>query len=128
MEKHAEVGHQLLVGSGHELLELAAVVALTHHERPDGRGYPAGLTGDQIPLEGRITAVADVFDALMSDRVYRPALTLEKTLKLLREGRGTQFDARVLDVFLDSLPAVLAVRENYSDDPASSAPRVARVG
>ncbi len=125
MEEHAELGHQLLAGSGQELLELAAVVALTHHERPDGRGYPYGLTGDDIPLEGRITAVADVFDALMSDRVYRPALSLDDTLKLLREGRGTQFDSRVLDALLDSLPAVIAVRESYADDPASSAPRVA---
>jgi putative two-component system response regulator len=128
MEKHAELGHQLLAGSDHELLELAAVVALTHHERPDGLGYPQGLTGDEIPLEGRITAVADVFDALMSNRVYRPALTLESTLRVLRAGRDTQFDSRVLDALLDSLPAVIAVRETYSDEPASASPLVAEGG
>jgi putative two-component system response regulator len=128
MERHAELGHQMLAGSGHELLELGALVALTHHERPDGRGYPQGLAGDRIPLEGRITAVADVFDALMSDRVYRPALTLESTLRLLREGRGTQFDSHVLDAFLDSLPAVVAVRESYLDEPASASPVAAGVG
>jgi putative two-component system response regulator len=128
MEKHAELGHQLLAGSHHELLELAAVVALTHHERPDGLGYPQRLTGEDIPLEGRITAVADVFDALMSDRVYRPGLSLESTLKLLREGRGTQFDARVLDALFDSLPAIIAVRESYADEPTARLPLIAEVG
>lgn len=128
MERHAELGHQLLAGSDHELLELAAVVALTHHERPDGLGYPQGLTGDQIPLEGRITAVADVFDALMSNRVYRPALSLERTLRLLRDGRDSQFDARVLNALVDSLPAVIAVRENYPDEPAVAASLAADTG
>jgi putative two-component system response regulator len=128
MQEHAELGYQMLAGSDHELLELAALVALTHHERPDGLGYPRGLAGDEIPLEGRITAVADVFDALTSDRVYRPALTSEAALRLLREGRATQFDARVLDAFVDSLPAVTAVRVSYRDEPASASPVAAGVG
>jgi putative two-component system response regulator len=128
MEKHAELGHQLLAGSDHELLELAAVVALTHHERPDGLGYPHGLGGDEIPLEGRITAVADVFDALMSNRVYRPALPLEQTLAVFRESSGTQFDSSVVEAMFDSLPAMMAVRERYADDPRSPRPLVAGVG
>ena len=73
MEAHTEMGHRILAGSGVELLDLAAELALTHHERMDGQGYPRGLEGEEIPLQGRIAAIADVFDALTSDRVYRPA-------------------------------------------------------
>ena len=115
MEAHAELGHGILADSGHELLELAALVALTHHEHYDGAGYPRGLAGEEIPLEGRITAVADVFDALTSHRVYRPALSLEETLRILREGRGRHFDPVVLDAFVESLPAVVAIRDEYAD-------------
>lgn len=120
MEAHAELGYGMLADSGHELLELAALVALTHHERYDGTGYPRGLAGDAIPLEGRILAVADVFDALTSDRVYRPALGLEDTLEILRAGRGTHFDPLVLDAFLDSLPAVVSIGSMYADSPAEA--------
>ena len=115
METHADLGHRLLSDSGHELLELAALVAVSHHERYDGTGYPSRLAGDEIPLEGRITAVADVYDALTSDRVYRPPLTVEETLRLMRSSRGTHFDPEVLDAFLDSLPAVAAIREALAD-------------
>ena len=104
MEQHAELGHRLLAGSQSELLELAALIAWTHHEHFDGRGYPRGLVGEAIPLEGRIASVADVFDALTSDRIYRPAFGLEETLELMGRGRGTQFDPLVLDVFLASIP------------------------
>ncbi len=80
MERHCEIGYQLLGGSDSELLELAATIALTHHERFDGTGYPQGLGGEDIPIEGRIVAVADVFDALTSDRAYRPAYPVEEAL------------------------------------------------
>jgi putative two-component system response regulator len=103
VERHAEVGYRLLAGSQRALLELAAQIAWTHHERVDGAGYPRGLGGDEIPLEGRITAVVDVFDALTNDRVYRPAFPREHALEIMREGRGSQFDAAVLDAFEDSL-------------------------
>ena len=106
MQKHAQVGYLILNGSGEELLELAATMAWTHHERLDGSGYPRGLEGDDIPLEGRIVAVGDVFDALTSDRVYRRAMTVEDALRILEEGRGTQYDPAVLDALL----AVLAGR------------------
>lgn len=106
MEHHTELGHRLLAGSDSELLELAATIAWTHHERFDGAGYPRGLAGETIPLEGRIASVADVFDALTSERVYRPAFGLDETLNLMRRGRGTQFDPVVLDAFLASLPEV----------------------
>jgi putative two-component system response regulator len=102
MQDHAEIGYRLLAGSGIELLEVAAKIARTHHERVDGTGYPNGLARDEIPIEGRITAVADVFDALTHDRLYRPALPLDDALEIMRGGRGTQFDAGVLDTFLAS--------------------------
>src|SRR4029077_17592368 len=100
MELHTSVGHQILDGSDSELLRMAASVALTHHERWDGDGYPQGLKGAEIPVEGRIVAVADVFDALLSDRCYRPAMPLEKAVELMGEGRGTYFHPPVVDLLL----------------------------
>ena len=117
MERHAEIGYWMLAGSGEELLDLAALLAWTHHERYDGTGYPRGLAGDDIPLEGRITAVADVFDALMSDRVYQPAQGVERAVTTMREERGRHFDPEVLDAFLDSLVGVLSIRETYPNEP-----------
>ena len=110
MELHTSVGHQILSGSDSELLQMAASVALTHHERWDGEGYPQGLRGEEIPIEGRIVAVADVFDALLSDRCYRPAMPLEEAVEIMREGRGTHFDPAVVDSLLDNIEQVLAVR------------------
>jgi diguanylate cyclase (GGDEF)-like protein len=100
MMRHAFVGNELLSGSASEVLELAALIALTHHERYDGSGYPCGLAGDAIPVEGRIAAVADVFDALLSDRVYRPGYPLDRAMAIMREGRGTHFDPEIFDLFL----------------------------
>jgi putative two-component system response regulator len=103
MEQHAEIGYRILAGSRAELLQLAATVAWTHHERIDGRGYPRGLGEDEIPLEGRIAAVADVYDALTRDRVYRPRFSRERALEMLGEGRGTHFDPDVLDALISTL-------------------------
>jgi HD-GYP domain-containing protein (c-di-GMP phosphodiesterase class II) len=110
MERHTIVGHEMLAGSRSELIELAATIALTHHERVDGRGYPNGIVADAIPLAGRIVAVADVFDALTSDRVYRPAMTVSEGLRIIADGRGTQFDSVVLDAFEAGLGEILAIR------------------
>jgi putative two-component system response regulator len=110
MEAHAEMGHRILAGSDVELLDLAAVMALTHHERIDGTGYPARLTGDEIPIEGRICAIADVFDALTSDRVYRQAYQPDEARTVMLEGRGLQFDAELLDLFFGCFDDVLAIR------------------
>ena len=115
MEEHAQMGHRILAGSDVELLDLAALMALTHHERIDGGGYPRGLAGDDIPIEGRIAAVADVFDALTSDRVYRRAYQPEEARELMLEGRGTQFDARLLDLFFAAFDDVLAIRRATAD-------------
>lgn len=119
MERHAEDGWKILQGSESELLQLAATIALTHHERVDGSGYPRGLRGEDIPQTGRIAAIVDVFDALSTDRVYRPAFPLPDVWRMMREGRGTQFDADLLDLFLDSMDGVLAIMEETGDAIAS---------
>jgi response regulator RpfG family c-di-GMP phosphodiesterase len=119
IERHPVLGHDMLTGASDPILELAASVALTHHERVDGGGYPRGLCGEEIPLAGRIAAVADVFDALTSRRGYRSALSVQEALCLMRQARGTQFDSVVLDAFEAVLPAVLQVRRNYIDQPAA---------
>lgn len=117
MREHASIGYEILRGSTSPFLELAALVALTHHEKFDGSGYPRGLAGEAIPLPGRIVAVADVFDALTSVRPYKPAWPLEKALDFLREQRGQHFDPACVDAFLADLPAVLAIGERFQDDP-----------
>jgi len=115
MRGHADIGHRILEGSRSQLARTGATIAWTHHEKVDGTGYPRGLRGEEIPLEGRIAAIADVFDALTSDRVYRPAFPLPGALETMREGRARHFDAALLDVFLDSLDHVLAAREQFAD-------------
>lgn len=115
MKGHAEIGYRILEGSRSELARAGATLAWTHHEKVDGTGYPRGLRGEQIPLEGRIAAIADVFDALTTDRVYRPAFPLPEALSTMHEGRATHFDPDLLDIFLDSLDDVLAAREGLAD-------------
>ena len=110
MERHTVVGHKIFAHFKSELSHIAASIALTHHECYDGSGYPQGLSGDEIPLEGRITAVADVFDALLSDRGYRPALTLDEAVAVMREGRGTHFDPRIVDILLGHIDEALTAR------------------
>jgi putative two-component system response regulator len=122
VERHAEIGYQLLQGSRSELLDIAAIVAWTHHERFDGTGYPRGLAGEDIPLVGRIAGVADVFDALTTDRVYRPAMPLEEAIAILVADRGKHFDPEVLDVFLDELDAVKAIIARFDGDGEPAAP------
>jgi putative two-component system response regulator len=109
---HAQIGHDLLAGSESPVLRLAASIALTHHERYDGAGYPRGLAGEEIPLEGRIVAIVDVYDALANDRVYRSSWPHERIAGLLREGRGAEFDPPLVDLFLARCLPVL------DDDPS----------
>ncbi len=115
MQRHAEYGHRILVGESDPLLDLAATIALTHHERWDGAGYPYGVGGADIPLEGRIVAIVDVFDALTSDRVYRPAMSIDQALAHMGSGRGSQFDPDLLDMFVAALPQVLEIRRRHPD-------------
>jgi putative two-component system response regulator len=98
--EHPRIGAEILGSGRSDLLKVAMQVALTHHERWDGSGYPLGLSGEDIPLVGRIVAVADVFDALSSRRPYKAALPLDECFAILADGRGTHFDPRVLDQFL----------------------------
>ena len=115
MQQHSEIGYRILAGSKSDLLRTAADIAWTHHERVDGTGYPLGLVGDQIPLEGRIAAIADVFDALTSDRVYKKAFPLGKAVDIMREGRDLHFEAALLDSFLNVIDEALDIRERYAD-------------
>ena len=118
VETHAEEGHRLLRGSSSSILDMAATIALSHHEKWDGSGYPRGLVGEEIPIEGRIVAVADVFDALTSDRVYRSAYSLEQAVEMMRGQRGLHFDPVLLDAFLDVLSSSGPdAREQLRSDP-----------
>jgi diguanylate cyclase (GGDEF)-like protein len=111
MERHTDIGYRMLADSSSELLDVAATIALSHHERFDGTGYPRGLAGEAIPLEGRIAAVADVFDAITSNRVYRPALARDDAIAVMRDGRGTHFDPLVLDLFLAEIESAAPVEK-----------------
>ncbi|MBI3927893.1 MAG: response regulator [Armatimonadetes bacterium] len=116
MKSHTLIGGKILSGGSCPLLRLAESIALTHHERWDGNGYPHGLRGEEIPVEGRITAVCDVFDALTSERPYKRAWTVEEAVAELARCRGSQFQAELVDAFLDVLPQVLAIRERFSGE------------
>jgi putative two-component system response regulator len=115
IKSHAETGFQMLSGSSAEVVQLGALIARTHHERWDGSGYPRGLAGEEIPLEGRIAAVADVFDALTSDRVYRAALPIKSAIEMMGDERGRHFDPELLDAFFLSLGEIEAIRHAYCD-------------
>ena len=119
VETHAQIGHEILAGSEDPVLELGATIALTHHERVDGGGYPRGLSGETIPLVGRIAAVADVFDALTHDRVYREAFSTKTALKMIREERGAHFDPEVVDAFNAALPEIEDLGKRYPDSEDS---------
>lgn len=114
MQTHAALGARIIgAADGSELLEMAASVACTHHERWDGSGYPAGLAGAAIPLEGRIVAVVDVFDALMAERPYKPAWTLEAALNLITREAGRHFDPAIAARFLEIIPEIQAIRARF---------------
>ena len=113
--QHAEIGYRILAGSDAEILNVAATIALTHHERWDGSGYPRKLKGEAIPIEGRIAAIADAFDALTTARVYKPAFDFEHAVDLMSKHRGEHFDPELLDVFLSSLNEIKRIHEEYAD-------------
>jgi HD-GYP domain-containing protein (c-di-GMP phosphodiesterase class II) len=122
VETHAEEGHRLLKGSSSAILDMAATIALSHHEKWDGSGYPRGVAGESIPIEGRVVAIADVFDALTSDRVYRKAFSVEEALQMMREERGKHFDPVLLDAFMEVLEqSGPDAREQVRADPAAVA-------
>jgi putative two-component system response regulator len=98
------------------MLEMARQIAATHHEKWDGSGYPKGLAGEDIPLEGRIAAICDVFDALTSERPYKQAWPLEKAVKFIEENSGSHFDPTLARLFVEIIPDVVALREEYPDE------------
>ena len=115
MKRHTLVGYDILKDSSSDVIQLAAVIALTHHERHDGSGYPRGLAGEEIPIAGRIVAIADYFDALMSKRVYKDAWSIEKALVTLKERSGKIFDPVCLEAFFKSLEEILEIKDKYPD-------------
>jgi len=119
MQSHAQIGAEIIGQHDSGMLGLARAIALSHHEKWDGSGYPNGLAGEAIPLVGRICAVADVFDALTSVRPYKKAWTEEDAIKLLIEQKGRHFDPSLVDLFIEQMPAIRAIRQRWAEqEPA----------
>lgn len=116
MKQHTLIGHRILHGSNSDLLQLAAEVALSHHERFDGSGYPHGLQAEAIPLPGRIVAVADVFDALTTERPYKREWEVEAAVATMKQDTGTHFDPECMAAFLRGLDAILEARSKFRDN------------
>lgn len=115
MKRHAELGHSMIKNSDRPLLQAASIVAYEHHERWDGKGYPRGIKAEKIHIYGRITAIADVFDALGSERVYKKAWNDMDILNLFKEEKGKQFDPKLVDLFFEKLEDILQIREKFKD-------------
>lgn len=115
MKTHATIGGKLLDGDDSALMRMAREIALAHHEKWDGSGYPGGLTGVAIPQSGRIAALADVFDALTSVRPYKQAWTVEAAVDLIKDTRGKHFDPDLVEAFLGELPAIVTICERFSE-------------
>ena len=116
MKRHTVIGYEILKDSSSELLQMAALVALDHHERWDGTGYPNGKKGEEISLWGRITSIADVFDALLSKRPYKEPWTLDRTVEHIKSLKGKAFDPKLIDLFFENIDEVMRIRENYKDE------------
>ena len=118
MQKHPEYGANIIGDHESDLLRMAKEVALTHHEKWNGEGYPRGLVGEEIPLVGRIIAIADVFDALTTQRPYKQAWPVDKALNFIKDEKGKHFDPALVDIFLDNIDEVLDVKEQYAESKA----------
>ena len=115
MKTHVDIGVEILSGASSMLMDMAAEIAQNHHEKWDGSGYPQALAGEDIPLSGRVVAVADVFDALTTERPYKKAWPVEKAVEFLKEQKGQHFEPRLIDLFLEILPDILVIREQYAE-------------
>lgn len=115
MRSHAQIGAEIIGEHPSGLLQMARSIALTHHEKWDGSGYPNGLKGEEIPIAGRIVAIADVFDALTSVRPYKPAWSLEDTLALIQRESGKHFDPHLVELFLSQMPAILEIKARWAE-------------
>jgi response regulator RpfG family c-di-GMP phosphodiesterase len=118
IKNHTVIGHAMLVHSKREILKAAAIIASQHHEKWDGSGYPQGLAGEDIHIYGRVAALADVFDALTSDRVYRKAMPDEEVLALIKREKGKHFDPVLVDLFFADLDTFMVIKETYRDGRA----------
>jgi two-component system response regulator RpfG len=114
MRRHPQIGHELLSGSQNRFIQAGATIALRHHERFDGSGYPDGLSGAQIPIEARIVAVADVFDALISPRPYKAPWSFDSALDFLVEQSGKLFDPQCVQALLDNRTRLEDICQRYS--------------
>ncbi|MBN6187715.1 two-component system response regulator [Aneurinibacillus sp. BA2021] len=115
MKEHTLIGYKILNGSDSPLLKLASEIAISHHEKYDGTGYPYGVRGEDIPLSGRIVAVVDVFDALTSKRPYKDPYPNEKAYEIIQKGSGTHFDPYIVQLFFDSLPDIVRIQHKYQE-------------
>ncbi|GAB6051555.1 two-component system response regulator [Magnetospira thiophila] len=115
MKTHAEIGAAILSDNDSPIMNLARSIALSHHEKWDGTGYPKGLSGENIPIEGRIAAVADVFDALTSERPYKKAWSVQDALKFINEQAGRHLDPQLVTLFNENLQVILDIRDRYAD-------------
>jgi len=114
MKKHTTLGYEIFRNSKHRMLQIAATISREHHEKWDGTGYPQGLKGEDISICGRITAIADVFDALSNERVYKKAWSIEDALDYLKEQSGLAFDPRLVEIFLENREKIIAIKQTYS--------------
>lgn len=112
MKDHTKKGAQILTGSNSEILKMGEVIATTHHERWNGEGYPYGISGEDIPIEGRITSICDVFDALFSERTYKKPWVIDQVIKEIKNERGKQFDPWITDVFLENINIFNEIRHS----------------
>ncbi|MCG6349741.1 HD-GYP domain-containing protein [Vibrio fluvialis] len=115
MQQHPAMGGVIIPDNKSELIRMARRISLTHHEKWDGSGYPAGLKGEEIPLEGRIVAICDVFDALLSTRPYKRPWSMEEVVTYLRDNRGKHFDPQLLDIFIENLANMQLIRRQFED-------------
>jgi putative two-component system response regulator len=115
MKSHTIIGANILIGSKIGFVRMGAMIALTHHEKWDGSGYPNGLKGRQIPLAGRIVALADVFDALTSKRTYKEPFPVQESNRIIEEGQGTHFDPEVVDAFFAVQAEILQIKAMFED-------------
>ena len=123
MKSHTTIGGHILEGSQLPLVVVSHEIAVNHHEQWDGSGYPAGIAGKDIPEPARIVAVLDVYDALVNDRVYRPAMPEEKALEIIAEGDGTHFDPEIHECFRDALPRIRRIRDEVQEKSPRSSQR-----
>jgi response regulator RpfG family c-di-GMP phosphodiesterase len=125
MQKHTVIGGKILTRARSPILQSSEVIALSHHEKWDGTGYPGGIKGEAIPLPGRIAAIADVFDALTSKRCYKPPFSNDEAVGIIRQGAGKQFDPALVDTFTRVLDEILVIQKQFADPETVSEPPAA---